>query len=109
MSTRSCQIALALRPRESHNSMVFRCASQALAEQLRWGCGVGVTATVDTANSAPESGVTSLVGFAENESALTSKAGWTEPGSGVTSLVGFAAGAFPQTPGGRRWMPAARR
>jgi hypothetical protein len=89
--------------------MASRCSSQALADELRPGGGVGVAATMDTANSALESGVTPLVGFAEKGSALTSAAAWAEPGSGVTSLVGFAGGALPQAPGGRRLMPAVRR
>src|SRR5947209_18519194 len=109
MSTRSCQIALALRPRQSHPSRASRWGSQALADGLLSGCGAGAAATVGTAHSTPESGVTALTGFAENGSALTSPAGWAEPGSGVTSLVGFAGGAFPQAPGGRRATPAARR
>ena len=36
--------------------------------------------------------------------------GWLgRAGVGVTSLAGFAGGALPQAPGGRTWMPAARR
>src|SRR6266446_7032813 len=99
MSTKSCQMALALRPFESPNSMVSRCGSQALGDG-RQGGNSGAAGAPD---SASESGVTALAGFAGSGSALTSAAGWAEPESGVTSLVGFGA-PRPQAPGERRAM-----
>ena len=80
MSTRSCQIALALRPRESPSSISSRWGSQALAEELRPGCGCGA--------------------FIGSDSELESV---------ITFLAGFAGGRHPQPPGGRTGMPAVRK
>ena len=100
---------LALRPRESPNSMPSRCGSQALADELLTGGSASAAATWGCRQPYAKVGVTPLAGFAEGESVLGSAGGSAEPESGVTSLVDFAGAAFPQAPGGRRAMPAARR
>jgi hypothetical protein len=89
--------------------MASRWGSQALADELLPGGSACAAAIMDATNSTPKSGVTPLAGFAESGSELASAAGSAEPESGVTSLVGFAGAAFPQAPGGRRTMPAARK
>jgi hypothetical protein len=55
VSTRSCQIAIALRPRERPLSIAWRCATQALAEGLRPGWG--------SLDSCSKPVVTSMAGF----------------------------------------------
>src|SRR3989442_3773627 len=72
-STRSCQIAIALRPRASAVAISSRYGSHALAAGLRPGRGRGGAAgeSVDTptplagfdARPAPESGHTPIAGF----------------------------------------------
>ncbi len=54
-STRSCQMAIALRPRWSASSMTSRCASQALAVGLRPGA-LGGPESVDTSMAGFEGG-----------------------------------------------------
>src|SRR5688500_19951405 len=62
-STRSCQIAIALRPRPSASAIRSRYGSHALALGARPGCGAGVT-SVDTS--------TLVAGFGVSESVDTS-------------------------------------
>src|SRR5882672_7955588 len=82
--TKSCQIAIALRPRPAPSSISSRYGSQALAAGARpgrIGHGGGPVESVDT----------SLAGFAQPlESVDTSLAGFAEPPESVdTSLAGF--------------------
>src|SRR5579862_4648337 len=79
-STRSCQIAIALRPRAAASSMTSRYGSHALADGARPGCGV---------TTAPESVDTSalVAGFAASESVDTSPL-----------VAGFAASESVDTP-----------
>jgi len=98
VSTRSCQIAMALRPRAIPSSIVSRYDSQALEVGLRPGGAV--------ANSAPKSVITSLAGFAVGGSRLTGSAALAASESVITPLAGFA-GARPHLPGGRKAIPAA--
>src|ERR1700674_3620557 len=60
-STKSCQMPLALRPRDSQSAISSLWTSHALADGLRLGCAVGLAV-----GSAPESGDASaaLAGFA---------------------------------------------
>jgi len=93
LSTRSCQMALALRPFESANSICSRKGSQALrAPAELWEGAIG------DGEIAPKSGVTSSDGVAGFDGR-----------SGVTSLAGFAGAPRPHPPGGRTAIPAARR
>src|ERR1700733_7384463 len=83
---------MALRPRASPFSMSSRKGSLALAAVVDAVAGTGVSA----AETAPESVVTALAGFAAG-------------GSGVTSLAGFVGTFLPHPPGERKPMPAARK
>ena len=83
-------MAMALRPRDSPTSIVSRYGSQALDDGLRPGRGVGGGAT-RPANSAPNSVITSLAGFAEGGSKMIWSAGFASE-SVITSLAGFADG-----------------
>jgi hypothetical protein len=54
VSTKSCQIAMALRPRDRPSSMASRKGALAQTDRLWLGCGPGAL------NSAPKSVITSL-------------------------------------------------
>ena|SRR5580700_9772288 len=85
--TRSCQMAMAFRPRRSPCSIHSRNGSQALAtRRLPVGGEIGGLKSV----------VSSLAGFESAESV-------------VTSLAGFAGARRPQAPGARTPIPAALR
>ena len=75
--TRSCQIAIALRPCSNPASMSSRYGSHALADGLR-------SATSRSSSTASEPVITSMAGF---ESPPTESAG-SEPV--ITSMAGFA-------------------
>src|SRR5471030_1285580 len=99
VSTRSCQIAMALRPRESPRAMTSGYGSQALAEGLRPGFGASSAAPL-ALNSTPESVVTSMAGFAGATSPTEVPDAFPGAESVITSMAGF--GSFrPQPPGGR--------
>src|SRR6516162_5786072 len=90
MSTKSCQIAMALRPRDRPSSMASRKGALAQTDRLWLGCGSGPL------NSAPKSVITSLAGFAGVGSVITS------------FLAGFGR-LRPHPPGCPTGIPAALR
>jgi len=112
--TRSCQMAMALRPRLSPTSMASRYGSQAL--------GLGTTAeSVITSFSLAGFEVAFAFPFVERFSGLglqltlgsrgsgsTGMAGFAAPESVITSLAGFGSHR-PQPLGGRTAIPAAFR
>src|ERR1039458_5516388 len=131
--TKSCQMARALRPRLSPNSMASWYGSQALARGL--GCGDAACPCPVSGARAPTSsrgdGLRSVItwlaglevafafpllerfsglglGLGLGESGITGIAGFAAPESVITSLAGFGA-RRPQALGGRTAIPAAFR
>src|SRR5215471_2450313 len=104
-STRSCQIATALRPLASSTSISSWNGRHALADGLR--AGTGGSGSVVT-------GVVALAGFEISGSVVT-PAPWAgfdnavDAESVVTSMAGFAPAARPQRPGARTDTPADRK
>src|SRR5262245_54200483 len=103
-STRSCQIAIALRPRPSASAISSRYGSHALALGARPGCGT-TPESVDTSVLVP--------GFGGEESVDTSleMAGFDGPGSVDTSSPEIAGFGFDSLgrPRPRTGIPAAFR